>query len=381
MASLQVRHSRGCALGRPWTPAGAVDGCNCQPVYHVVLRQDGRLIRERVGRNRKQAERALARVSVQADEGAYVAPTTRTFSEWAGEWETTLRRPGESTRYGYRTTLKYARKAFGSKRLRELGRGDVARFLADLEEKGLSPSTQAKHLRVLGACLGLAASRGLIARNPVRLLEPAERPRGVRPEAAYFEDDELPRLAAEMPEGADRIAFLVCLASGIRQAEAVALTWGDVSFTDGTIHVRRTFTTHGGPTKPPKSGQRREVHVTEDLLVPLATWWRELGQPADEALVLPGPGGYLSPRSLLRRLQAAMTAAGVPAVHPRTGTRRTWHSLRHTYARKALQGGASLSWIQAQLGHSSPLVTQIYQHWADEGKRQQVRLLEGVFAL
>jgi integrase len=234
---------------------------------------------------------------------------------------------------------------------------------------------------VLGGCLGLAVSRGLIARNPVRQLEPAERPRAARPEAAYFEDEELPKLAAEIPEGVHRIAFLLCLASGLREAEAVALQWGDMSFTDGTIHVRRTFTAHGGPTKAPKSGQRREVHVTDDLLVPLAAWWRELGQPGDEALVLPGPGGYLSPRSLLRRLHAAMEDAGVPLVHPKTGTRRNWHSLRHTYGRKALEGGASLSWLQGQLGHSSPLVTAIYAHWADEGKRQQVKLLEGVFTL
>jgi hypothetical protein len=78
--------------------------------------------------------------------------------------------------------------------------------------------------------------------------------------------------------------------------------------------------------------------------------------------------------------QAAIDDAEIPAVHPKTGTRRNWHSLRHTYARKALQGGASLSWLRGQLGHSSPLVTQLYQHWADEGKRQQAKLLAGVFA-
>jgi integrase len=320
-------------------------------------------------------------VTVQADEGSYVAPTAQTFSEWADEWTASLRRPGESTRYGYRATIRYATDAFGGKRLRELRRGDVTRLLAELGQKGLSPSTQAKHLRVLGACLGLAVSRGLIARNPVRLLEPSERPRVVRPEAAYFDDDELVLLAGQVPEGTFRSAFLLCLASGLREAEAVALQWGDVSFTDGVIRVRRTYTPHGGPTKAPKSGQRRDVHVTDDLLGPLAKWWRELGEPDDDTLVLPGPGGYLSPRSLLRQLQLAIDRAEIPTVHPKTDTRRNWHSLRHTYARKALQGGASLSWLQGQLGHSSPLVTAIYQHWADEGKRQQVRLLDGVFAL
>lgn len=89
-------------------------------MYHVVLRQHGKLVRERVGRNRKTAERALARATVQADEGSYVAPTTQAFAQWTEEWVASLRRPGESTRYGYRATIRYANDVFGTKRLREL---------------------------------------------------------------------------------------------------------------------------------------------------------------------------------------------------------------------------------------------------------------------
>ena len=57
MASLQVRHSRSCALGRPWTPAAKekLAGCDCAPVYHVALRQGRRLVRDRIGRNRQAA--------------------------------------------------------------------------------------------------------------------------------------------------------------------------------------------------------------------------------------------------------------------------------------------------------------------------------------
>lgn len=55
MASLQVRHSRSCQLGRPWTPADVRDGCTCHPTFYVVFRDDGgKLVRERVGKNAKQ---------------------------------------------------------------------------------------------------------------------------------------------------------------------------------------------------------------------------------------------------------------------------------------------------------------------------------------
>ena len=61
MASLQARHSRSCSL-YPWTPfakSTTKDGCTCTPLYHVVTRDAGKLIREAVGHNRKEAERAL----------------------------------------------------------------------------------------------------------------------------------------------------------------------------------------------------------------------------------------------------------------------------------------------------------------------------------
>ena len=62
MASLQARHSASCKLGRPWTTfaeATKKRGCTCSPLYHVAIRHDGKLIREPVGQNRKEAERAL----------------------------------------------------------------------------------------------------------------------------------------------------------------------------------------------------------------------------------------------------------------------------------------------------------------------------------
>ena len=72
-ASLEARHQRDCALVSARTPVSGRSpsqwttfadatrqrGCTCPPLHHVVLRHDGQLIREPVGHNRKEAERAL----------------------------------------------------------------------------------------------------------------------------------------------------------------------------------------------------------------------------------------------------------------------------------------------------------------------------------
>lgn len=52
MASLQARHVRKCAIGKPWTPVeGATTGCTCPggPVYHVVMWKNGGQHREHAG--------------------------------------------------------------------------------------------------------------------------------------------------------------------------------------------------------------------------------------------------------------------------------------------------------------------------------------------
>jgi hypothetical protein len=107
-----------------------------------------------------------------------------------------------------------------------------------------------KHLRVLGACLQNALRHGYAARNAVRDLPPAEKPRPERKEAACFENDEIPRLFAGLPDGLIQTLFLVALKTGMRQGELLALRWDDVDLINGVVRVRRSFT--AGAVSSPK---------------------------------------------------------------------------------------------------------------------------------
>ena len=57
-----------------------------------------------------------------------------------------------------------------------------------------------------------------------------------------------------------------------------------------------------------------------------------------------------------------MKAAGVDRVGP-TGEKRTFHSLRHTYAKRSLEVGAQITWLSRHLGHSSVQVTTGVYGW------------------
>jgi integrase len=402
MASLRARHERSCKLGsteRAVPAKGSIEGCDCQPVFYVAIREGRKIHRERIGRNRRDADRALAKLTVQEDAGEYRPVPNIPFRDWAERWLASLERE-ETTRDSYRSTITYANEAFGSKVVRRLGPGDIAVFGAVLraekdgrngKKRALSASTRAKHLRVLHACLQSAVSHGYAAQNPVARLPESERPRKERREAPYFANDELPRLFEAASEGVYRMLFQVALLTGMRQGELLALTWGDVDLQASEIHVRRSLNERRELSNT-KTHHRRTVDLTEDAVRLLGQWWGALGGPGNDRLVFPAPGGaYLWPMSILRRelypamdeAKAGEDAAPIPRVGDFAGASpaaRTFHSFRHTYARIALESGRSLVWVSRQLGHASVAVTDsVYGHWSRAASKEQAALLAGAF--
>jgi integrase len=380
MASLQARHSRACVGGRPWTPFARLDGCTCEPTYYVVVRDGRRNHADRIGKNRKTAERALRKIGTQVDEGVYRPQQNIRFETWGDKWLDALEQK-ETTVDSYRSTITYAKETFGHTVVRRLGPAHLAELNEAMKERKLSASTRAKHLRVLNACLSSAVEHGYAGQVPK--LPKAERPRPTRKEAAYFENEELPRLFTAIgDEGVYRVLFETALKTGMRLGELSALTWGDVDLVEAVIRVRRSYT--DGHLSTPKNHERRDVDLTPDLVEALGGWWGELGRPDDETLVFPGetPGGYLNPTTVLRReLYPAMKRASVPRVGP-TGEKRTFHSLRHTYAKLALENGRRITWLSRHLGHSSlKVTTDIYGHFERAERKAEAERMAGVFGV
>jgi len=122
------------------------------------------------------------------------------------------------------------------------------------------------------------------------------------------------------------------------------------------VRVRSSYT--GGALGTPKNRERRDVDLISDVAELLTCRRDELGSSIDD-LVFPGNNGsvFLSPTVLLRRqLYPAMAAAEIRRVGP-TQEKRTFHSFRHTFAKRALESGAQITWLSRHLGHSSLKVT------------------------
>jgi hypothetical protein len=76
-----------------------------------------------------------------------------------------------------------------------------------------------------------------------------------------------------------------------------------------------------------------------------------------------------------------MKRAGIPRVGP-TGEKRTFHSFRHTYAKRALENGRRITWLSRHLGHSSlKVTTDVYGHWEAGERRKEAQLMQGLFGV
>jgi integrase len=319
------------------------------------------------------------RVEESVEDGDFRPRPSIGFSDWADRWLASLERK-PSTVASYRSTIVHAKETFGVQRVRRIGPEDIGRFNGVLRERGCSASTRAKHLRVLGACLQAAVVYRYAESNPVRELPPAQRPRPERKEAAYFENEELPRLFHHLHAEPYRSLCLAALKTGMRQGELFALRWCDVDLEEAVIRVRRSCT--GGTVGTPKNRERRDVDLISDVVKLLVRLRGEWGNANGESLVFPGADriSFLTPAVVLRRhLYPAMAHADIQRIGP-TLEKRTFHSFRHTFAKRALESGAQITWLSRHLGHSTlKVTTDIYGHWERAERRLQAAKMEGAF--
>lgn len=373
MASIQTRHSDSCKLD--WKHLNYPrEECTCPrgPTYYVCDPEipGGKV---RVGRNRKTAERKLAKIQTELDEGTYLKVKRVGFSTWADQWIGRLDSLQQSTLDAYRGSMAYAKAYFREKRVDRITATDVSNFNTYLrDDHKLSSTTRHKHVSTLSTCLKSAVAHGFASSNPVPNLPKNERPKKDSGEAGYFENAEIARIVKAMTDGLERAACLLALMTGMRIGEVLGIQRATVDIDAATIRVMRTKT---GRVKHDKN---RDVDLPAPAVKLLRDWLSKIDlQPAD--LVFPPPAGsrsaYFSEAELNSFLADAMQRAGVSAIGP-NGKKRTFHSLRHTFAKTALEQGVPLTWLRRQLGHSTIAVTdRLYGHWERlERKRMAAKL-------
>ena len=232
----------------------------------------------------------------------------------------------------------------------------IRRFLAHLDTFGYSAATVARKIATLRSFYKWLQLRGMIETNPMLLIRTPKQTKRLPKAITVEQIDKL----LSMPDDKDTLgardrAILETLYStGVRVSELVSLNRSDLNITEQTLHVR------GKGKKerivPLGSHAMAAIRHYLTLLEPdprFASLHERASFDPTTPLFVNKNGGRLSSRSVRRKLDKYLTAAGLdPSISP--------HTLRHSFATHLLDNGADLRSVQELLGHQSLSTTQIY---------------------
>ncbi|MCX5648354.1 MAG: site-specific integrase [Planctomycetota bacterium] len=155
--------------------------------------------------------------------------------------------------------------------LHRISTREVEQFRAARLATGHSPSSANREVRTLKRLFNLAIVRGYLApgQNPCLALP---RIKVGRQRNAYCSPAEFQTILRAAPDGLWRAFLVLVYSTGLRLREATNLTWKDVEFQPGQVHVTRKA---GGPwIQPwqPKDHEMRSVPLPEQAVSLLAAW-------------------------------------------------------------------------------------------------------------
>jgi integrase len=312
------------------------------------------------GITRNEANQKLGEIEKKVGQGVYVGRAGLPhFSEMADTWLAS-KKPNirHSTYEQYKGHLENHLKPYFRKlKINQVNFDAIEKFKAHSLENSVTPPTLRKILISLGAILTHAVKMRYIDFNPAREVE---KPRGNslhegKEEMVILKPEEIRALLDKAGDQRDQVLFMAAVLTGMREGELLGLKWGDISWTNSQIHVRRTYN-HGRFYEPKSKTSRGSVDVAPELMQELKRW--KIRCPAGKLdLVFPTTVGTPEDATnmLRRRFFPALRRAGLPQIR--------FHNLRHTYASLLIDQGEYPKYIQVRLGHSSISVTMdIYGH-------------------
>ncbi len=249
---------------------------------------------------------------------------------------------------------------FGDKLASEITPQDVERYKA-LQGSRLAPATVNRDLALLKATFNRARKAGKVPHNPVQVV-PLFKENNAR--TRCLTDEEEARLYSALPDYL-RPFLVVALHTGMRWGELARLTWDDVDFYTGTLHVRES-----------KSGEGRRIPMNRVVRETLQVVRREQVQRARDQ----SEGG----REILSHL-VFCSARGhflrnfargwYPALRQVKITNFRWHDTRHTAASRLVMAGVDLYTVKEILGHKTVAMTARYSHLSPGHQRQALERL------
>ena len=249
----------------------------------------------------------------------------------------------------------------------------LQRYIVDLSQKGntktgkgLAPNSVNSIILVLHSSLSMAYILGLSKEIHV---DKIKRPKtSEKPVESFNKDEQKMIEQAVLADKRDKMfGIILCLYTGLRIGELLALEWSDIDFNKAELSVTKTC--YDGQDESGKScritgtpkteSSKRIIPIPKQLIPHL----RERKKRSTAKLVVGNGSKIITVRSYQRSFELLLKKQKI--------SHHGFHALRHTFATRAIECGMDVKSLSEILGHKNPTITlKRYVHSFMEHKRE-----------
>lgn len=277
----------------------------------------------------------------------------------------------------------HVKKYLGALRLAELVPADIQEFVLNLsgEEKRLSPKSVHLIMAMFKNIISCALDFGFIDKNPCHKIR---MPKLAEKEAKAFSRTEQQSIETAVLNSPDKrnLGILICLYTGIRLGELCALKWEDIDFKNRSLTIKTSLKrvyVYSIETASPKTVCIEEEPKTKKSrrIIPLPEFLSNILQASKKNSSSPyvismKNGSCVKPRTMQFIYLRLLRKANVPY--------NSFHTLRHTFASRAIELLADVKTVSDILGHTNSMITvNRYAHSLLEEKRKLMSSFNHLF--
>lgn len=303
------------------------------------------------------------------------------YKDWQNVWLENAVKPTAKTR----TYVRYKEiidghviPELGGYELDDLTPLLLQKFITDLLQngnhltgKGLSANTVNTVITVLQNSLKSAFAFGELKEYTAYKIK---RPKAKENQVSCFSLAEQKKIEQEVLQGKkDKLyGIILCLYTGLRIGELLALTWNDIDLTNKTLTVSKSC--HYGKVENGKFERRTDLPktLTSRRIIPIPKQMLEIlkriKKRSESEYVVASKEKPMSVRAYQKSFELLLKKLKIP--------HRGFHALRHTFATRALECGMDVKTLSEILGHKNASITlNRYVHSLMEHKQEMMNKL------
>lgn len=358
------------------------------------------------------AQEYLTQVLADIQNGNYLEPSVITVSQWfdiyLSEYTSNLK---PLTLKSYTAQVEtHIKPGLGKIKLQALKAPKVQKFINDLSRTGkevkrkdpktgkeivtrepLAPKTVKNVHGILLKGLSVAIDAGYLKSNPA---ERVTLPRASKPDMHPLDKTQMSAYLAAAAKDDYRFLLQILPLTGLRESEAMGLTWDCIDFDRGTVLIEKQLiklpkSKGGFRLDTPKNGKSRiikpapfvmklledrKAEQIQDRFKAGRTWkgFQSDDERKTDLVFTTKTGEHIHPQTLYNHLKKVLLTIGI--------TETCVHDLRHTYATLGLQGQDDIKTVSQNLGHATVAFTldrygHVSESMMDESSRRWEALI------